>query len=181
MIRINLLPYREKIKEEARQRQIIFISFPVVVFLLVIVILHVQMVSSIGKLEKKIQGAENELKILTKKTGDLEKFKKDREICKTKLEIIRNLERNRLDPVRFLDELTSLVPEKHIWLTTLSETGSNIKLSGIAINNSAISDFMEALERSRFISSVELVASKQTIVSGVKLKAFQLSCNRKKG
>jgi Tfp pilus assembly protein PilN len=186
MIKINLLPYWEAQKEEVIKRQIIFISVPLVVFLLVIVILHVQMVSSIGKLEKEVQAAEGQLKILTKITGDLENVKKDKEIYKKKLAIIKKLESSRLDTVLFLDDLTMRVPEGYIWLTALdlrdaphSEPETTLSLKGIAKNNSAISDFMRNLERSQFIRSVDLISSKQTIISGIKLKEFTLSCNTK--
>jgi Tfp pilus assembly protein PilN len=184
MIKINLLPYWEAQKEEVIKRQIIFISVPVVVFLLVIVILHVQMVSSTGKLEKEVQGAEGQLKILTKITGDLENVKKDKEIYKKKLAIIKKLESSRLDTVLFLDDLTMRVPEGYVWLTALdlrdapySESETTLNLKGIARNNSAISDFMRNLERSQFIRSVDLISSKQTIISGIKLKEFTLLCN----
>jgi len=181
MIKINLLPYWETQKEEALKRQIIFISVPFVVFLLIIVFLHVHMTTSINKLEKGVQGAEEQLKILTKITGDVENVKKDKEIFKKKLGIIKKLESNRWDTVLFLDDLTMRAPEGHVWITTLSEAETTLSLKGIARNNSAISDFMRNLEGSRFIRSVDLLSSKQTIISGIKLKEFTLSCNTEKG
>ncbi len=181
MIKINLLPYFEAQKEEVLKRQIIFISVPFVVFLLIIVFLHAHMTTSINKLEKGVQEAEEQLKILTKITGDVENVKKDKEIFKKKLGIIKKLGSNRLDTVLFLDDLTMRVPEGHVWITTLSEAETTLSLKGVARNNSAISDFMRNLEGSRFIRSVDLISSKQTIISGIKLKEFTLSCNTEKG
>jgi len=40
---------------------------------------------------------------------------------------------------------------------------------------------MRNLERSKHLTSVDLVSSKQTEIAGNKLKQFTLSCNLKKG
>jgi Tfp pilus assembly protein PilN len=41
-----------------------------------------------------------------------------------KLSIIQRLEENRLYPVRMLDQFTSLVPVKEIWLEKIAEAGT---------------------------------------------------------
>ncbi|MBE9546449.1 MAG: PilN domain-containing protein [Proteobacteria bacterium] len=181
MIRINLLPYMEKRKEAGLKRQIIILSTAFVVFLLIIVSLHIYTVRGIGKLEKEIEGVEARLKVLTKITGDIEKVKENKEVLKKKLAIIENLEKSRLDPVLFLDDLTTRVPEGRIWLTALSGSGTDLRVEGVARDNTAIADFMKNLEWSQYIRSVDLVSSRQTIISGVKLKEFTLSCTMKKG
>lgn len=181
MIRINLLPYVEKKKEAGLKRQIIIISTAFVVFLLIIVSLHIYTVKGIGKLEKEVKVTEKQLRILTKITGDVNKFKNDKKILKKKLAVIENLEKSRLDPVIFLDDLTARVPEGRVWLTVLSGSGTVLRLEGVARDNTAIADFMKNLEWSQYIKSVDLVSSKQTIISGVKLKEFTLSCAMKKG
>ena len=53
MIKINLLPYVEKKKEADVKRQVIIISSSLVVFLLIIASLHIHVVGSISKLEKR--------------------------------------------------------------------------------------------------------------------------------
>lgn len=181
MIKINLLPYVEKKKVADVKRQVIIILSSFVVFLLIIASLHIHVARSISKLEKEIEVAENQLRVLTRLTGNLEKFKNDKIILKKKLAIIENLEKSRLDPVLFLDDLAMMVPEKSVWLTALSESGTNLKMDGVAKDNSTIADFMRNLERSQFIKSVDLISSKQIVISGIRLKEFTLLCTMKKG
>lgn len=181
MIKINLLPYVEKKKEADLKHQIIVISSVFVVFVLIISSLHIYFVRSIGNLEKEIKVAEAQLKVLTKITGDIEKFKKDKVILKKKLAVIEDLEKSRLDPVLFLDDLTTRVPQKRVWLTALSGSGADLKMAGIARDNSAIADFMRNLENSQFVKSVDLISSKQIVVSNIRLKKFILLCTMKKG
>ena len=176
MIRINLLPYWEEEKESDLKRQIIVISTAFVVFLLIIAFLHIHIVRSLGKLEKEVKTTEEQLKVLTKITGDVKKYKKDKEILEKKLEVIENLEKNRLAPVLFLDDLTIRVPDGRAWLTALSESSTDLRINGVARDNSAVSSFMKNLEKSQFIKSVDLISSKQIIISGAKLQEFTLSC-----
>ena len=181
MIKINLLPYVEKKKEADVKRQVIIILSSFVVFLLIIASLHIHVTRSISKLEKEIEVAENQLRVLTRLTGNLKKFKNDKVILKKKLAIIENLEKSRLDPVLFLDDLAMMVPKKSVWLIALSESGTNLKMDGVAKDNSTIADFMQNLERSQFIKSVDLISSKQIVISGIRLKEFTLLCTMKKG
>lgn len=183
MIKINLIPYVEKKKEADLKRQIIVISSVFVVFLLIIASLHIYFIRSISKLEKEVTQAETQLKNLTKIVGDLEKFKMEKTKLNKKLAVIESLDKNRLAPVLFLDDLTTIIPSKHVWLTALSESGDKLRVEGIASDNSAVSNFMNNLKKSRHIKSesVELIFSRHAVISGIKLKKFTLSCVMNKG
>ena len=181
MIKLNLLPYVEKKKEAHLKRQIIVISSVFVVFLLIISSLHIYFIRSISNLEKEVKEGEAQLRVLTKIVGNIEKFKMDKITLKKQLAVIETLDKGRLAPVLFLDDLTTKVPWKHVWLTALSGSGDKLRVEGFASDNSAVSNFMKNLERSRHIKSVDLISSRHVIISGIKLKKFALSCVMEKG
>jgi type IV pilus assembly protein PilN len=181
MIKINLLPYREKEKKEDLTRQIVIITLAFVGFLLIIGSVHLYFSMSIGTLENSIKIQEDKLAALTKVIGDIEMYKNDKAILEKKLAIINNLEENRLAPVRMLDELTTMVPIKDVWLEKLSEKGTDITIEGMARSNIAVAHFMKNLSGSTFIKSVDLVSTKEKEISGVKLQQFVISCVKKKG
>jgi type IV pilus assembly protein PilN len=181
MIRINLLPYHETGKKEDLKRQIIIIAGVTIVFFLALISFHISLISSISTTEAKIKDGENKLAMLTKKLGDIEVFKKDKKEVEQKLAVIRGLEENRFFTVRMMDELAMLVPAKDVWLEKLTQTGPDIKIEGVARNNATVSRFMKSLELSSFVTSVDLVYTKQKEVSGFKLQQFVLSCALKKG
>jgi type IV pilus assembly protein PilN len=116
MIRINLLPYREREKKEDITRQVVIIVITLVVFLLVIGSFQLYLSMSVSSLEKNIKLQEEELSRLTKTIGDIEQYKLNKATLERKLAIINNLEENRLAPVMMLDELSLLVPVKDVWL-----------------------------------------------------------------
>jgi type IV pilus assembly protein PilN len=181
MIRINLLPYREKEKRENLQRQIILMAGGVIFVVLILVSVYLFISISISNLEKQIAQAEAKLIILNKKVGDIEGFKRDKKDVEQKLEVIKSLEGNRLFPVRMLDEINQLVPAKDAWLDRIVETGQSLRIEGMARDNGIVAVFMKNLEKADFIQSVELVVSQEKEVVGVKLQQFTLTCMKKKG
>lgn len=181
MIRINLLPYREKEKIEDITRQIMVIGITFVVFVLALGSFHLYLSMSISSLEENITKQQNELDRLNKIIRDIDLFKTDKALLEKKIAIINTLEENRLAPVRMLDELTTMVPVKDVWLERLSEKGTAITIEGMARNNIAVAHFMKNLAGSTFIKSVDLVSTKEKEISGIKLQQFIISCVKKKG
>jgi type IV pilus assembly protein PilN len=176
MIRINLLPYREKAKKENLQRQIFIIAGSLVIFLLILVSVqfYVSMVNS--SLEKKIKEAEAKLVVLDKKVGDIEGYKKNKKELEQKLGVINSLEGNRLFPVRMLDEIRLILPEKEAWLEKLTQTGKDLRIEGVARDNGTVARLMKNMEKLTFVKSVDLVVTKERDVAGVKLQQFVLTC-----
>jgi type IV pilus assembly protein PilN len=182
MIRINLLPYREAAKKENIKRQIIIIAGSFIVFFLILVFLKITLISKLNTLETKIKEKDEKLVVLTKKLGDIEGLKRDIKELEQKLSVIKGLEADRFFPVRMLDELAQMVPQKEIWLEKITETtGSGLRIEGVAKDNLVVARFMKSLEFSSFVSSVSLVATKEKEVSGIKLQQFTVSCVLKRG
>ena len=180
MIRINLLPYREREKKEDITRQVVVIAITLVVFLLVIGSFQLYLSISTSSLEKNIKLQEEELARLTKTIGDIEQYKLNKSTLERKLAIINNLEENRLAPVMMLDELSLLVPVKDVWLDKISESGSEITIDGMARNNIAVAHFMKNLSGANSVKTVDLLATREKEISGMKLQQFIISCVKKK-
>jgi type IV pilus assembly protein PilN len=181
MIRINLLPYREKEKKENLQRQVIVIAGSLVLLILILVSVYLYFILSMNSIETKIQDAEAKLVVLNKKVGDIEGFKRDKKDVEQKLGVIKSLEGNRLFPVRMLDELNMLVPAKEAWLDRVVQTGQELRIEGMAKDNGTVALLMKSLEKASFIQSVDLVVSREKEVVGLKLQQFTLTCVMKKG
>ena len=180
MIKINLLPYREKEKKENLIQQIFIAVGSFVVLILLLVWLQVWINSSISNLESKIKTAEATLVDLDKKIGDLEKFKNSKKELEQKLGVIATLEENRLAPVKTLDNLAMLVP-KDIWLVKITQKEDRLNIEGIGRDNIIVADFMKDIEKFDPIKSVDLISSKKTEIAGVTLQQFNFSCILKTG
>jgi type IV pilus assembly protein PilN len=181
MIKINLLPYREKKKKEYLVQQIYIIAGSFIVFILFLVWLQVWMSSSISDLKSQIKESENELVALDKKIGDLDKYKNAKKELEQKLGVIATLEENRLAPVKTFDNLAMLVPSKDIWLLRINQKGASLNIEGIGRDNIIVADFMKDIEKFDPIKSVDLKSSKKTDISGNTLQQFNFYCTLKKG
>jgi type IV pilus assembly protein PilN len=181
MIKINLLPYREKEKKENLARQVSIMAGSFIVFILLLVLVQFNFSSSISSLESQVKKAEASLIDLNKKIGDVETFKKDKKELELKLGVIKTLEENRLTPVKTLDDLSLLVPPKQIWLTKITQKNDKLSIEGIGRDNIVVADFMKTIENFEPIKSVDLVSSKKVEIGGTTLQQFTFSCVLKKG
>ena len=181
MIKINLLPYREKKKKENLVQQIWIISGSLIVFFLLLFWLQIWINSSISDLKSKIKDSEASLIELDKKIGDLDKLKNDKKELEQKLGVIATLEENRLAPVKTLDNLAMIVPSKDIWLIKITQKDDKVTIEGIGRDNVVVADFMKDIEKFDPIKSVDLISSRNTEIAGIPLQRFNFSCILKKG
>ena len=181
MIKVNLLPYREKKKEVQSKNQVVILGAVGLAFVVLLGAFHIYTVMKLSGLENQVQSTQQTLQQLKTSIDDINQYKKAKEILEKRLSIINYLEKNRFAKVLFLDDLTSMVPVNQVWIKSMKESETDVKIDGFAKDNIAIAKFMRNLEKSEQLTSVDLVSSKQTEIAGNKLKQFTLSCGLKKG
>jgi len=178
MIKINLLPVRAARKKETAIQQLVIAGIVVVVIVLIVASLYMVKHVQVSAAKDDIIVANNKINELKTKIGKLEELKTLKEQVKKKLDVLSQLRKNKTGPAQRLATLSDLTPEK-LWLTNYSETGQDIKISGIASTEELIAQFMKALEASIDFMAVELVVSEQTEIAGTKLKKFDLTMKLK--
>lgn len=174
MIKINLLPVRAARKKETAIQQFSIVGVVVVVIALIVVSIYVVKRVQVAATKDDIVSANKKISELKTKIGKLEELKTLKEQVKKKLDVLSQLRKNKTGPAQRLASLSNLTPEQ-LWLTNYSESGQDVKISGIAFTEELIAQFMKALEASSDFMSVELLVSEQTEVAGTKLKKFDLS------
>jgi len=178
MIKINLLPFRAAKKRENIKRQISVYALTVVFLLGCAAYFFLELNADLASAKDKQQRLQKELAAFQetlKKIGELEKKIKE---VKTKLTVIQDLEKKKIGPVHLLDEIAMAVPKEKLWLSSLSESGGSLKLSGTAMDNETVALFMTNLEKSEYIHSVELVSAKMQHLAQHRLNVadFSLEC-----
>jgi type IV pilus assembly protein PilN len=178
MIRINLLPFRAAKKRENIKRQITVYLLTVVLLLAGIAYCFIYVNNQLSQVQNEQQRLQRELVTYEKTLKQIAALEKRIKEVKTKLAVIKNLEEKKMGPVRLLDDIATAVPKDKLWLTSLSETGGILKLTGIAMDNETVALFMTNLERSERISSVELVSTRLQHLAQYRLNVseFVLEC-----
>jgi type IV pilus assembly protein PilN len=178
MIKINLLPVRRRRVEESIRKEVSIFFVLLGLSLALMGYLHVAQTGEIeqmGREKKRLSEEITRHQARQKELKDLETRKK---LLLQKLEIIDSLQANRDLVVRVLEQLASTVPSDKMWFRRVGQQGNTLTLDGVARGNETIAQFMETLSKSPCIdpNRVVLQQSRQEVVEGYKLKAFQLTC-----
>jgi type IV pilus assembly protein PilN len=178
MIQINLLPVRAK-KRKVTGRQVFYaylVSIAATIVLIGIIWSLQEM--QISDLNRQIAEAKAEVDKFAKYEAMLQEMTRKKEVVDKKREVIRNLQHDRDTIVRLMALISAEVPAEKIWLEKLIQAGNSMTLDGVALSNESIAEFMRNLESSPYIlkGTVNLTHSRQTAVSNMKLREFQVTC-----
>jgi type IV pilus assembly protein PilN len=175
MIRINLLPVREKKKKESTRKMVSILVLCLLLAGACMYGVYKFQKDQIDLVQAKIADYTEEINRLKIDTKDVDKFKAEKEDLQRRLNIIYALQRAKTGPVRVLDDLSTALPGK-LWLTAVKEKNGKMEIKGIAFDNQDIANFMTNLEKSGVIKNVELVIAQQVEKKDLKLKEFTLTC-----
>ncbi len=178
MIRINLLPFRTERKKENVRRQVSLFLLSLVLVLLVLFYYNFSLNSKIGKLNKRIETTNNELTKYNEINKEIARIKNNLEILRKKMTVIAQLESDRYAPVILMDTMTQVLVSKRMWFTSLSLSDNTINISGIALDEKTVADFMVRLQDSGLFSNVMLKSVKRQKVESSNLKSFDIVCTK---
>ncbi len=177
MLRINLLPIRQ-LKKRAKARNQIISFVTLLAFLLLILgavaFLQSTKINNVAAQITKLKAEKQKYAPILKEMQRLEKAKKDLE---NKISIIKKLKQDSATTVHILDEVANTVDSKRMWLKSLKQQGASLSLTGVALDNRTVAQFMEALKDSPYIGSVNLSNASLIKVSERNLKSFSLACS----
>ncbi|BHH86321.1 PilN domain-containing protein [Desulforhopalus sp. 52FAK] len=177
MLKINLLPVRQLKRRAKAKKQLTGV---ILFFLLLLA-----MLAAVGFIQaQKISSLQTEIKTLTaeknsysKTLREIENLKKEKVEFQRKTDIIKQLKTDSSLTVRVVDEVANRIDNQRMWLTSLHQQQSTLSLSGIALDNQTVAQFMDGLKASPFVNSVTLTNSSLKIISGRNLKSFELTCS----
>ncbi len=121
--------------------------------------------------DRRLRKAELE-KVLKK----LEEVEASKKVLEAKIKIIGDLKARQKDTVMMMDKLYTCLPE-WVWLTDLNFTNNILNISGKALSNNLISDFINNLENSIFfVKPVTLKTSQRKKEQGSDIMEFKIEC-----
>ena len=107
--------------------------------------------------------------------AEIKKFKEDEAIIEARISALDKISKDRSREIRVLDLLQGVIPEK-AWLTRIQLNPEKVIIQGMAVSDYEVSQFLESLTKSVFLMDVNLVSSAESVVDGVNLKKFEISC-----
>ncbi|MBI4523544.1 MAG: PilN domain-containing protein [Deltaproteobacteria bacterium] len=174
MIRINLLPVRQIKAKFGRRKDLMIAGASLAVTAVLIAGLHLYQSHQRSNLEKELASLQAEIETLNVKVREVADVEKKIADLKGKLTIIEDLARRKVGPVRVMESLSAAVPPS-VWLTEFRESAGSLALTGIAIDNQTLADFLKALDKFVYFKNVDLIESSQDDKSSPPAKSFKFS------
>jgi type IV pilus assembly protein PilN len=199
MIRVNLLPFRAARKKDNVRRQASIYFFALIVCVSALVFVNMKLGNKTDQLKNRISDTERELKTYQAINKEIDEIKRKLKVLTTKTNVIKDLQANRGEPVLMLDSMTEIIVPNRMWFNSLmlnekiQNTGGantndaaakqptkvvDIAVTGIALDNKTVADFMTRLEESKLYNNVNLQTLKQVNIRKVNLKEFVITFNR---
>lgn len=176
MLKINLLPVRQLKKRAKAKRQFFVMLMQLTLVLACLAATAVLLTQKISNLESDISALNKKKESYTPTLTKIGQLKKSREELDRKTDIIHKLKVDSSLTVRVLDEVANRIDKQRMWLEALQQQDASLSLSGVALDNQTVAQFMDNLKESPFVKDVALTNSSLKVVSGRNLKSFELTC-----
>ncbi len=178
MIRINLLPFRADRKKENVRRQVSLFLLSLALVLILAFYYNFSLGSKISRFNKKIKNTNAELTKYNEINKEIARIRQNLENLRKKMAVIEQLESDRHAPVVLMDTITQVLVAKRMWLTELAVQEKTVRITGIALDEKTVADFMVRLQKSGLFSNVELKTVRRQEVQKTNLKSFQIVCTK---
>lgn len=179
MIRINLLPVRGEKKKESIRQQLSIAGLTILLLCLILGIVYFSINRKIAEFKDAISSEEKNIAILDKEIGELKNIEIEKKIVLEKLNIVKQLDVNRRVHLNLITDVTNALPEK-VWIDSIKDMGRTVNITGFAIEEDLVADFMRGLERILSLWKIELEIAQQVDKSGVKLSGFTIRLEKPK-
>ena len=128
-----------------------------------------------NSLKGEKQRIETELATFEETIKRINELEKKIAEMRTKLDVIKDLEKKKTGPVHLLDQVAEAVPRDKLWLSSFVERDGKLTLTGTAMDNETFSLFMTRLAEAELITSVDMNETRARFIPEHKLSVFDFS------
>ncbi|HEY2986865.1 MAG TPA: PilN domain-containing protein [Candidatus Binatia bacterium] len=173
MIRINLLSVREIKAEIGRRQDLAIAAVSLGATLAVILVVFLYQFYRSNTLEREVASLRKEIAGLEGDVKEVRELEKTNAELTQKIKVIDDLRKKKIGPVRVMESLSEATPGR-LWLTEFKETSGTLSMTGMAVDNQTVADFLKGLSTSDYFKDVELVETTQVEQDKVLLKKFSV-------
>ena len=161
LTRINLLPYREEIKQRKQQQFKVLMLGAFAVGLGLAAATYLGIDSAISNQEGRNNFLQTEIDRLDRELGEIDKLRQEKEALLAKKLKVEELQEKRYQAAYILDSLNALTPD-NTYLTALeAESPTSYKISGHAVSDNKIAVMMRSLPSTGIFLQPELLSIKK--------------------
>lgn len=179
MARINLLPWREQLREQ-RKQQFVATLIGMVMLGAALIFIGDQVFSSlINEQLSRNSFIERENQALDARIKEIQELRKKRQELIERTKVIQDLQGNRPITSHVFDQLARTIPEG-VYFTAVRLTGKHISIEGAAESNNLISSLMRRQDASDWLALPSLAEVKALELDGQEASQFKLTVQQTK-
>ncbi|RLA14215.1 MAG: pilus assembly protein PilN [Gammaproteobacteria bacterium] len=179
MPRVNLLPWRDEIRQDREKRFYITLAISAVTMMLVVGAVQLLINGAISAQQDRNNIITAEILKLNEQIEEINTLQAQKDALLARMNIIQSLQGTRPLAVHLFDELVRTLPNG-VYTSSISQSGKNLTIQGFAQSNARVSTFMRNIEKSEWLTDPTLTVirtaeSKQGKTSQFTLRAKQWS------
>jgi len=178
MARINLLPWREELREERRKRFLLTLAGVLVGSVGLLLIADQVISSAIDQQVARNVYLGKQIAVVDERIKQISDLKARRQQLVVRMRIIQDLQGNRQISGRIFDQLARTLPDG-VYFTEVKLSGKTLAITGAAESNNKVSELMRNLEASDWFDAPSLTEVKATTAGQLdQANVFQLTVHQ---
>jgi len=157
MARINLLPWREQLREE-RKKEFLTVLVLIVILAGALIFMGDRILNGqIDNQNDRNEFLSKEIRVLDTRIKEIEQLQARRTQLLDRMKVIEDLQGNRPIIVRVFDEMARTLPDG-VHFTSVNMKGPVVSIKGGAESNSRVSNLMRQMDASDWLTAPNLTA-----------------------
>lgn len=159
MAHVNLLPWREKQRQQQKQNYLASLLGVAMLVGAVFWLIGQAIDNQINNQNSRNNYLKREIAALDSQIAEIQKIKESKKAIEQRMALIEQLQISRNVAPSVFDELAKIVPAGVSFLS-MKRRGNSIEIQGLSDSNNRLSDFMRRLENSEVFTGGELSSIK---------------------
>jgi len=161
MPRINLLPWREELRQKRKKDFLMALGGAVLIAGFITLATKLTVKQWIQNQESRNTVLKTEITELDRQIDQILGLENQKERLLARMDIIEQLQRSRPEIVHLFDEVTRQLPEG-VYLTGMKQNGSTVEIKGIAQSSTRVSALMRQIDASDWLTDPDVVKVETT-------------------
>ncbi|EDY86999.1 Tfp pilus assembly protein PilN [gamma proteobacterium HTCC5015] len=154
--RINLLPWREELRQAKNQEFGIVAAIAVALCAALLFAIYLYFQDRISYQEERNSYLKNEITVLDSKLETIKELENTKKDLLARMKIIQELQGSRSQVVHSFEDIVTALPDG-IWVSKILQKGDSITVNGYAESNARVSAYMRNLDESDWFKEPTLV------------------------
>jgi len=160
-VKINLLPYREEIKQRKKQQFKVLMLSALLIGAGLLVVTYLTINNAISRQEDRNALLGKEIEKLDKALGEILKLQQEKENFLSKKQKVEELQEKRSQAAYIIDSLNVVTPDNSYLTALEAESSTSYKITGRASSDNKIAMFMRSLPSTGVFAQPELLSIKK--------------------